>query len=597
MTGASTRGDAAGNQAGSRASRPATATQQVRRMLGAKIRTLLNQRRRGGGARRMVVLGLGGLALALGIFFGADWFLDRVADVGGSIEAIVTRRLLSMVMVFLFSVATFSNLIASFSTYYLADDLQLLMAKPIGARALYVARFVENAWNASWMTVAFSLPLFAAFGQRPDAGVGYWVALPFVLLALVTIPCALATVLSLLLTFPFSARRAKQVLVFLGTGLAAGGFLLLRGLAPERFLNDEARVEMVEALRRLRGSEPPWLPSSWATESLWSGLEGHFAEALLPLAELAGAALATFAVAGWLFSRLHRRAYSRAREGLDLREELGERRRGGGGKSLEQLRAQRARRRGRAKLPSALRAKDLRTLVRDTTQWSQGLLVIALIALYVVNFRFIRGVGDTGIITRTGLHFVNLALAGFVAVAICARFGFPAISLEGRAFWLVLRAPHSLRHVLHAKWRSMRWPLIALVETLVLAASVALGQSLWLSAVAALVTGSLASGALGLALGVGAHHPRFDVDNASAIVTGFGGFVFMGLGVTLALVTVAASVYPTWLASNWFEHGYPSTGRQIAWASVSGLICLGLPWLAARLSLRSGARSLLRRGI
>ena len=196
-------------------------------LLRAKRRILKNYlRAEEGGLRRGIAIIVFGLAFWLGLLFGCEWFLAKVFEME-PIGVVMMRRMTGLVLLFLFAIGTFSNLIAAFSTYYLADDLSLLMSKPIAPESLYGARFAENAINASWMTVTFAAPYFIALGWVMHAPWTYWLSTLAVLISLGILPCAAATMLSLILTFPFSARRARQVLVFLGTGIFAVLFVLL----------------------------------------------------------------------------------------------------------------------------------------------------------------------------------------------------------------------------------------------------------------------------------------------------------------------------------------------------------------------------------
>jgi ABC-2 type transport system permease protein len=566
-------------------------------LLRAKRRILRNYlRAEEGGTRRVFAILTFGLLFWLGLLFGAEWFLSKIYEME-PIGVVMMRRLTGMVLLFLFAIGTFSNLIAAFSTYYLADDLSLLMSKPIPSESLYGARFAENAINSSWMTVTFAAPFFIALGWVMHAAPGYWLATLAVLFSLGILPCAAATMLSLLLTFPFSARRARQVLVFVGTAIFAVLFVLLRQLEPERFLNPDARAPMLEALRAVQGGESAWLPSTWALDALWAQLSTAAEIRTHPIALLMTTSLAAYFVTGWAFRRWHWRAYSMAREGMDLREEIGERRRRGRGRSLEELVAQRRDRPGGPSFAQVLRAKDLRAWLRDTAQWSQALLIAALIVIYVVNFRYIRTVGETGIISGRSLHFINLSLSAFVAVAICVRFGFPAVSLEGRAFWLVLRSPVEIEEFLRAKWRSMAVPLLLLVNALVLATNLSLGSAAYLTIIAAVVTTIGTYGSLGLALGIGAQHPRFKIDNAAKIATGFGGLLYMGSGITLAIFSTLTSVQPTMTLSRWIEYSDPPSLARGSAALGLTFVTLALPLWLGRRAIRKGAVSLRHRGV
>jgi ABC-2 type transport system permease protein len=65
------------------------------------------------------------------------------------------------------------------------------------------------------------------------------------------------------------------------------------------------------------------------------------------------------------------------------------------------------------------------------------------------------------------VSFANLALAGFVLSAVAMRFAFPAVSLEGKAFWILQTAPISLRTLLWSKLWLNLVPLLILGELLV----------------------------------------------------------------------------------------------------------------------------------
>src|SRR5206468_1384666 len=83
--------------------------------------------------------------------------------------------------------------------------------------------------------------------------------------------------------------------------------------------------------------------------------------------------------------------------------------------------------------------KDIKLFFRDTTQWSQLILLAVLVVVYVFNIKALplhRG-EPVGFFYVNLVSFLNLGLAGFVLASIAARFIFPAVSLEGRQMWLL----------------------------------------------------------------------------------------------------------------------------------------------------------------
>src|SRR5262249_48650334 len=78
--------------------------------------------------------------------------------------------------------------------------------------------------------------------------------------------------------------------------------------------------------------------------------------------------------------------------------------------------------------------KEAKLFSRDATQWSQLLLLAALVVVYMIN---IKNLAIQLPMVRWVVSFINLGLAGFVLAALSVRFLFPSVSMEGRAFWIV----------------------------------------------------------------------------------------------------------------------------------------------------------------
>src|SRR5947209_2012180 len=108
--------------------------------------------------------------------------------------------------------------------------------------------------------------------------------------------------------------------------------------------------------------------------------------------------------------------------------------------------------------------KDVKLFFRDTTQWSQLILLAVLVVVYLFNINALplhRG-EPVGFFYVTLVSFLNLGLAGFVLASIAARFIFPAVSLEGRQMWLLRSSPLDLRALLWSKYWVGTVPLLVL---------------------------------------------------------------------------------------------------------------------------------------
>ena len=108
-------------------------------------------------------------------------------------------------------------------------------------------------------------------------------------------------------------------------------------------------------------------------------------------------------------------------------------------------------------LPSKARAivaKDVKTFVRDPSQWTQLFLVGSIVIIAIVSVANLPVDSFRGPWMQTwlnGLSFLILALVGFVMAALAARFQFAAVSNEGRGFWVMRTGPIGAKEFLWAK--------------------------------------------------------------------------------------------------------------------------------------------------
>lgn len=556
-----------------------------RGLLRAKVRGLRRQASSGRGFAAAAL----GLTVWIGVFFASHWFLGQVLSIE-PIGVLMVRRLVSLVIGIMATILSLSSVINAFSTLLLADDLSLIVATPVDGRTLHRARFVENAFVSAWMPITFSLAFFIPLGLVMVAPLSYYAAVVVVLAALVLLTSTLAFCVALGLASIVSAKRSRQVVLFLAVSALGVALVAFRNLEPERFFDPDQRTSLLEGLDVLTSQGAPWLPTTWASDALWNTMS-DFPSPGMPLAALAALAVASFFWSTWSFLALHRRAYSRSQQGAQLANANATNRRG---RPIAELANARATRGGNASLSPQLAAKDRRAFVRDPSQWSQALLLVALVAIYVVNFQYIKNIGDGGVLSKNALHFLNLALCNFVVTALCVRFVFPAISLEGKAFWIVRTAPFPISRFVWSKWRAITPPIVLLAEVLVLTTGVWLEQPPALLALAAVVSAFNTVGLTACSLGLGGLFPRFELKSAPKIASGVGGVLFMLSGLLSTVIGVVASAPTTMSLAQWLSHGVtPSTTRWLINA-LSLLVACGATPLLGWWAIRRGIRNLER---
>jgi ABC-2 type transport system permease protein len=327
----------------------------------------------------------------------------------------------------------------------------------------------------------------------------------------------------------------------------------------------------------------PFLPSSWSADILAGTLFNRPVDQGFFYALLASYALFLPLATSWVSGAVYLSGWSKAQESRQGRRNLnwldG---------TLEWM---------TRPFPTVLQAiilKDVKTFLRDTTQWSQLFLLVALVVVYLYNFKVLpldRSPIPTATL-KTVVSFVNLALSGFVLSAVAIRFAFPAVSLEGKAFWILQTSPISLRSLLWSKFWLNFVPLLLLGELLVFLSNLLLRVPSWMMAISLVTVFMMTFGISAIGVGVGALYPKFNFDSAAEIPTSFGGAVCMILSIAFIGVAVMIEAWPIYLLA--MEDLNPGRLKvPPLWVLAPSLAAVaGLTFVAVVVPLRLGLKRL-----
>ena len=444
---------------------------------------------------------------------------------------LLAAKLLGVALLTFLMILLLSNVITALSTFFLSKDMELLVAAPVDSVKLYGARLVETIVDSSWMVALLAIPLLAAYGVVYGASWSFYVLAVATIIPYLVLPAILGTAFTLMLVNVFPARRTRDLLALIGLFSAAGVVALFRFLRPERLMRPEEFRGLVDFMAVLRTPTSPWLPNEWAAESLMSQLTGAFDP--FPFALLWSTAAAFFVIGAWLHVRLFRTGFTRAQEGAELRK--------GQARStiLERLA-------WAAPATRQLVSKELRVFFRDTTQWSQLILLAVLVVVYVYNIKVLPLYTgeEVSFFLINVVSFLNLGLAGFVVAAIAARFVFPGMSLEGRMMWLLRSSPLDIRTLFLAKYWVGTIPLLLIALPLIVVTNIILEVSPLILGITTVSMIGVTFAMTALALGLGAVFPNFETDNMAEIPTSFGGLVFMMSAVSYLAVVVILLAWP-----------------------------------------------------
>ena len=505
-------------------------------IISPKWRTALSRARQGqsGSGGKIAIIATVGLFFWLAVFgvlYRVLVYFRGVEEIG----PLLAGKLLGLLLLSFLSVLLLSNVITALSSFFLAKDLELLVSAPVDWLHLYVAKLGETLVHSSWMVALMAVPIFSAYGVIYDGG---WL-FPLVVIAffvpLLVLPAVVGSAVTLTLVNVFPARRTRDLLSVIAIGAAGGVVLVFRLIRPEQLARPEGFRNLLDFITVLRTPTSPFLPSEWATAGIMNHLLGSFDP--LPLLLLWSTAASLVVLGAILHRQLYPTGFTKAQEGAERFIK---------GRLWQALFDPLFRPLSVAKREFII--KDLKLFFRDTTQWSQLILLAVLVVIYLFNIQALPLFTGERVpfFLVTVVSFLNLGLAGFVLAAIAARFIFPAISLEGQQMWLLRSSPLDLKALLWSKYWIGTVPLLVLALVITLFTNIILKATPFMIVVGAGTIVLLTLAISAMALGFGALYPQFDTENAAQIPTSYGGLIFMMTTIALLALVIVVEAVPVY---------------------------------------------------
>jgi len=524
-----------------------------------------------------------GLVFWIGLFILSSrvLFYFQSIDVIGDLLA---HYLLEMLLLIFFSLLIFSHIINGLSLLYLSNDLELYHSVPADLDEVFLSRFFLTMLESSWMVMVFGFPILMAFAYVYHPSLWFYINLVHSGLALIIITAGLATLFDMFLVCIFPAHRTRDIVMLLVILVLIALYLMFRLLQPERLVDPDAFFSIVQYLNALEGPKSPYLPTRWVSEVLWSNLRGFNPESFVfKMIMLWSTALSLIYINLWTARSLYFIGFSKSQEAKRRRSRY---------KMVD--RALNLVNRPLGQDTTVMIAKDIRIFFRDNSQWSQLLLLGALIIVYLYNFSVLP-------LTRSPvkleflqneLAFLNMGLAGFVLSAISVRFVFSSVSSEGNAFWIIKSSPIALKKLLWIKYVLYILPMAVLGEILIIATNYLLNVTPLMMMISSLTILLAVSGIVSLGIGLGAIYPKFRHQNIAEVATGFGGLLYMivcAVFLGLVILLEAVPVYMLFMAD---LRGRNITILEWIFISFSFVLVLIIMIVSTYIPMRMGVKAL-----
>jgi ABC-2 type transport system permease protein len=427
---------------------------------------------------------------------------------------------------------------------YLSGDMDLLISAPVPIRAVFLSKLLQAIIPNFGLICLLALPLLFGLGSAEGYNPAFFPLAVLGMAALALAAAGIAAVLVMGVVHFFPARRAAEILGFVGALVT----ILCSQSGQFANMADISEAQLQQAAQLVSRFDTPWSPLAWAGRGLVHIGQGAWVDG--------GAMfLGALAVCGVVFVGALVAAERLYYSGWASVAVAGGRR--------KRERAPRPAERARPRIVSrspvwAIVVKDFAMLRRDLRNLSGMITPIIMGLVYAVLL--VRGGGEPpagrgeapewfmgGF--RDLLVFGDIAISLFVGWILSTRLATMGFSQEGRSWWILKSAPVSPRRLLAAKWIVAYLPVAILGAAFTTALSIVRGTAFGDYVFGLVVVSLCYAGMTGVNLAFGVVGANFEWEDPRRMVRGTAGCLstiasVAALGLSLALFVGPVIVAP-----------------------------------------------------
>ncbi len=368
-----------------------------------------------------LLLGIGIIGVMAFFFIKVFGFLYYENQFPPFFKLFISEKILLMTFLTMFMMLILSTLISTLNMFFLSRDLDLLLSSPLPSRTVFIAKGLEVATASSIMVVLFSLPIMFAYCWFFAPGIMDIAAIIVVFLMFIVSAVLLGILIGMIIPAFFSVRKLQPVLSLVSILLISSIVIFLRLLRPERFGNPDVINNLLNYMSGLKVDFLSYFPFSWLSKSIHSVSSGNYWGY--------GKAVLAFAIVILILTVFTR--FLQKRYYLVLYDKINQ-----GGRGVY---------RSSWKKPfflkgvyAALWNKEVKTFLRTPAQWSQLLIIGAIMVVFILN---IKGIPLPHPSFQKIVAYLNLGMAAFVVAGLNSRFSFTTIPMESPGIIHLMASP------------------------------------------------------------------------------------------------------------------------------------------------------------
>ncbi len=498
------------------------------------LKNIFHFRKKGDVFKFLVV---SGFVIALWVF-SFVLFLKGFNFLNGfpGIGELVGDRMLYIVLGVIFFMLIISTAIVSYSTHYKSEELPFLFAMPVENNSIFIYKSLHAVFLSSWASIFLISPLVAAYGVTRQLGAAFYLVSAVCFQMQVVISGMAGIAIVMLIVRQIRGRTAwlmssASVLIILIVT-----FLIFHSRKGFDKSDETILVTLNQLLYHTRIFLFPLLPSYWLSEGLISFTKHEMGQVLFYCLLLLSTASVSVIFTESFVGRAYYDSWLRSRDACKA----------GRNAFVKKVDLITLVLRFIPKNLLSFVIKDIKTFLRDPQQWSQALIFLGLLMVYLLNLRRMP-YNIEAIFWKKLIIFLNITSIITILAMLSTRFAFPLISFEGKRFWITLLSPVSLRQLVMEKFWVTGTGLFLMGEILIITLNVMLNTTICVFIATSVVVAVVSFALAGLSIGIGAMFPDFREDNFARISSGFGGTLLLVFNLVYICVVLVFSTVPVFI--------------------------------------------------
>ncbi len=389
-----------------------------------------------GWRKYFIFLLLSGGILGLLVFFSIKvfGFLYYQEEFPLYFKLFLSEKILMMTFLTMFLMLILSALISTLNIFFLSKDLSLLLTSPLRSRTVFTWKALEVAAASALMVIFFAMPMLFAYCYYFAPTLVNIAAVGLVFLLFMTTGVSMGILIGLIIPAFFSVKKLQPALSLVSIVLISTIVIFLRLLRPERFGNPAVIDNLLEYMGGLDVKGFAWFPFYWIARALHLVAKGDY----WGYGKAIGAFLAIIlAMTGFLLF-LQKKYY------LQLFDKLNKGTPGTHRSGWKRPRFFKKKYQGY----STLWKKEIKTFFRSPDQWSQLLIIAAIVIVFILNM---KGIPLPHVSVKNIIAYLNMGMAAFIVAGLNSRFTFTAIPMESPGIAHLMASPFEKKKLFHFK--------------------------------------------------------------------------------------------------------------------------------------------------